>query len=31
MSANSYEQYTKTYSAFSGCYIVAEFNGKFIG
>ena len=31
MSANSYEQYTKTYSAFSGCDIVAAFNGKIIG
>ena len=31
MSANSYEQYTKTYSAFSGSDIVAAFNGKIIG
>ena len=31
MSANSYEQYTKTYSAFSGYDIVAAFNGKIIG
>ena len=31
MAANSYEQYTKTYSTFSGCDIVATFNGKVIG
>jgi hypothetical protein len=31
MGANSFEQYTKTYSTFSGCDIVATFNGKVIG
>ena len=31
MSNNSFEQYTKTYSSFSGCDIVATFNGKVIG
>lgn len=31
MAANSFEQYTKTYSSFSGCDIVATFNGKVIG
>lgn len=31
MAANSFEQYTKTYSTFSGCDIVATFNGKVIG
>lgn len=31
MSANSYEKYTKTYSTFSGCDIVATFNGKVVG
>lgn len=29
--ANSFKQYTKTYSTFSGCDIVASFNGKVIG
>lgn len=29
--SNSVEQYTKTYSTFSGCDIVATFNGKVIG
>lgn len=31
MTSNSFEQYTKTYSTFSGCDIVATFNGKAIG
>lgn len=31
MASNSFEQYTKTYSTFSGCDIVATFNGKVIG
>lgn len=31
MPSNSFEQYTKTYSTFSGCDIVATFNGKVIG
>jgi len=31
MGANSFEKYTKTYSTFSGCDIVAAFNGKVIG
>jgi hypothetical protein len=31
MSTNSYEQYTKTYSTFSGCDILATFNGRTIG
>lgn len=31
MANNSFEQYTKTYSTFSGCDIVATFNGKVIG
>lgn len=31
MGANSFEKYTKTYSTFSGCDIVASFNGKVIG
>lgn len=31
MTSNSFEQYTKTYSTFSGCDIVASFNGKVIG
>lgn len=31
MGSNSFEQYTKTYSSFSGCDIVATFNGKVIG
>lgn len=31
MASNSFEQYTKTYSSFSGCDIVATFNGRVIG
>lgn len=31
MTSNSFEKYTKTYSTFSGCDIVATFNGKTIG
>ena len=31
MSNNSFEKYTKTYSTFSGCDIVAAFNGRIIG
>lgn len=31
MGANSFEQYTRTYSSFSGCDIVATFNGRVIG
>lgn len=31
MASNSFEQYTKTYSTFSGCDIVCTFNGRVIG